>query len=50
MPGTVELGTLVKRLPELAEKARAGLRPAPPALPDYLALVTQHNPRKRRAR
>ena len=50
MPGTVELGTLVKRLPELAEKARASLRAVEPVVPDYLALVTQHNPRKRRAR
>jgi hypothetical protein len=49
MPGYAELVTLVERLPELAEKARASHRAAEATVPDYLALVAQHNPRKGRS-
>jgi len=49
MPGYGELETLVARLPELADKARAMHRDEPPTAPDYLELVVQHNPRRARS-
>jgi hypothetical protein len=45
MPGFAELATLARRLPELAETARSSAHAPELALPDYLSLVQQHNPR-----
>ena len=47
MPGYAELGRVVERLPKLAESARENYRGADQPLPDYLAMVSQHNPRRR---
>jgi hypothetical protein len=49
VPGHAEIGTLVGRLPELADKARATVRAPEPTVPDYLKLVAQHNPRRGRS-
>src|SRR6202034_4182294 len=43
VPGYKELKTLVARLPQLAETARAASPSEPSAAPDYLKLVEQHN-------
>jgi hypothetical protein len=50
MPGYHELETLVARLPQLAETARATRPTDPVKTPDYLTLVEQHNPRRARRR
>ncbi len=48
-PGNAELATLIQRLPDLAEKARAAFRSAEVTVPDYLTLVDLHNPRRGRS-
>jgi hypothetical protein len=48
MPGYAELGTLIERLPSLAERARAQYRAEPSRVPDYVQLVGQHNARRAR--
>jgi hypothetical protein len=48
LPGAKEIGAMVARLPEYAERARGYFRePAGEALPDYVSLVTRHNARRR---
>jgi len=48
MPAFAELRRMVERLPSLAETARSAWRGADQSLPDYTALVENHNPRHRR--
>ena len=48
VPALEELRTMVSRLPAMAEGARSGARGEEQPLPDYLALVEGHNPRRRR--
>lgn len=51
IPGQDELRAMVERLPPYAEQA--GKRYVPPSespMPDYLALVNQHNPRRKKKR
>ncbi len=51
VPGRDELRAMVERLPKYAEQAST--RFAPPsesAMPDYLALVNAHNPRRKKKR
>jgi hypothetical protein len=48
VPAADELATMVARLPEMARGAQAARRDAEQPLPDYLALVGGHNPRRRR--
>jgi hypothetical protein len=48
MPGFEEVKTLVLRLPQLAEKASERHPPQTTPTPDYLRLVDQHNPRRKR--
>jgi hypothetical protein len=47
-PGYSELGTLIDRMPLLADKAKAEYRAEPFIVPDYAKLVIQHNPRRAR--
>jgi hypothetical protein len=47
VPAADELRLMTTRLPAMAESARAGWRPQEQALPDYLALLQVHNPRRR---
>ena len=47
VPASDELKALVAALPPLAERARKVWQPAELSLPDYLALVQRHNPRRR---
>jgi hypothetical protein len=48
VPAADELRAMVARLPALAEAARAGWTDHEQPLPDYVALVDRHNPRRRR--
>ena len=48
VPASAELRAMVTRLPAMAEGARAGWKKREQALPDYLALVKSHNPRRKR--
>jgi hypothetical protein len=47
VPASDELNAMVTRLPAMAEGARGAWRDAPQPLPDYVALVEQHNARRR---
>jgi hypothetical protein len=47
LPATGELGEMVERLPSMASVARSMWRPEPQGVPDYLKLVSGHNPRTR---
>ncbi|WP_394836150.1 hypothetical protein LVJ94_04490 [Pendulispora rubella] len=47
LPGHAELRRMVERLPQAANAARASWRGPDQRLPDYLALVAHHNPRRR---
>jgi hypothetical protein len=46
-PAATELGLMVERLPRMAEVARSVWRPDAQGVPDYLKLVSGHNPRNR---
>jgi hypothetical protein len=46
VPAAEELGALVARLPAMGEGARASWKPREQTLPDYVALVQSHNPRR----
>jgi hypothetical protein len=46
-PAMAELRVMVERLPAMADLARSVWRPAPQGVPDYLKLVSGHNPRTR---
>jgi hypothetical protein len=48
VPASEELRTLTARLPSMAEAARAIRHETDEMHPDYLALVDDHNPRRRR--
>jgi hypothetical protein len=48
VPAAEELRVMVSRLPAMAEGAQAGWKKREQALPDYLALVQSHNPRRAR--
>ena len=48
VPAADELRMMAARLPALADGARAGWRDGEQPLPDYVALVERHNPRRRR--
>jgi hypothetical protein len=49
LPGAVEIGAMVARLPEYAAHAREQYRePGKEPLPDYPKLVTRHNRRRKR--
>ena len=48
VPASEELGSMIARLPAMGEVARAGFVPREQSLPDYVALVQSHNPRKGR--
>jgi hypothetical protein len=47
VPASDELKALVAALPAMAERARGAWQPAEAILPDYVALVQRHNPRRR---
>jgi hypothetical protein len=47
LPATGELGVMVERLPWMADVARSMWRSEPQGVPDYLKLVSGHNPRTR---
>ncbi len=47
LPGHAELRRMMERLPQAATTARASFRGQDQRLPDYLALVAHHNPRRR---
>lgn len=47
VPATEELGAMMTRLPALAEGARSSWRGDEAILPDYVQLVSRHNPRRR---
>jgi hypothetical protein len=47
VPGLPELRRMMQVLPSYARLAAETWDPSPPPLPDYLALVDQHNPRRR---
>jgi hypothetical protein len=47
LPATGELGVMVERLPWMANVARSMWRSEPQEVPDYLKLVSGHNPRTR---
>jgi hypothetical protein len=47
VPASDELKTLVAALPPMAERARKVSQPAEVTMPDYVALVQRHNPRRR---
>ena len=48
IPGRDELRTMLERLPPYAEQAaRRFTEPGDTAMPDYLALVNKHNPRRK---
>jgi hypothetical protein len=47
VPATGELRVMVERLPKLAELAQSTWRAVPQPVPDYLKLVSDHNPRTR---
>jgi hypothetical protein len=46
VPAADELGAMVTRLPAMAEGARASWKDREQNLPDYVALVQSHNPRR----
>ena len=48
VPASDELGAMVTRLPAMAEGARASWKEREQNLPDYVALVQSHNPRRAR--
>lgn len=48
LPGHAELRRMIERLPQAAGAAKQSFRGDDQRLPDYLALVTHHNPRRRR--
>jgi hypothetical protein len=47
LPGHAELRRMIERLPQAAIAARESFRGEDQRLPDYLALVAHHNPRRR---
>ncbi|WP_394825954.1 hypothetical protein [Pendulispora albinea] len=47
LPGHAELRRMIERLPQAANAARTSWRGQDQRLPDYLALVAHHNPRRR---
>jgi hypothetical protein len=47
LPGASELDVMVERLPRMADVARSIWRPNAQGVPDYLNLVSGHNPRTR---
>jgi hypothetical protein len=47
VPASDELRALVAALPPMAERAREVWQTVEPSLPDYVALVQRHNPRRR---
>jgi hypothetical protein len=47
VPAADELRAMTARLPAMAEGARSGWRERAQGLPDYVALVERHNPRRR---
>ncbi|HWL86783.1 MAG TPA: hypothetical protein VNO21_13325 [Polyangiaceae bacterium] len=47
LPGHAELRRMMERLPQAANTAREAFRGRDQRLPDYLALVAHHNPRRR---
>jgi hypothetical protein len=49
VPASDELRAMVQRLPAMAEGARAGWKERDQPLPDYVALVEAHNPRRRKS-
>jgi hypothetical protein len=48
IPAAQELRTMVERLPGIAKEAAGSYRGNEQPLPDYVALVEKHNPRRRR--
>jgi phosphoglycolate phosphatase-like HAD superfamily hydrolase len=51
VPGRDELRAMVERLPKYAEQASTRfMPPSESAMPDYLALVNAHNPRRKKKR
>jgi hypothetical protein len=48
VPASEELRALVARLPLLAENVRAAWRPREAGVPDYVAMASNHNARRRR--
>jgi hypothetical protein len=49
VPAADELATMLARLPAIAQGARASWRGDETTPPDYIQLVTRHNPRRKRA-